>query len=261
MALSSRGLGHGPFKAATRVRIPSGSLSSAAPVQTGAVFVYRPAAFSLRFYAELQSRSHAFGFAEATRYDAAMKHHLQVFHHVIASLVFLCAGGCSTFSAMNHFSRPSVVVNGMSVRNVSANGFTMVFDLDVQNSNAVPIPVVSADYKLGLAGAQLLKGTIEPKGSLPASGTRKLAVPVEITFESLLAVVEGLKTAGTEIPYSLEGGLSFDSGVPLIGQVRTPITFAGVLKLRDLLSDPMLLLKSGTVRKLAESLLHSATGR
>src|SRR5262249_4031099 len=26
-ALSSRGLGHGPFKAATRVRIPSGSLS------------------------------------------------------------------------------------------------------------------------------------------------------------------------------------------------------------------------------------------
>src|SRR5688572_8202189 len=32
-APSSRGLGHGPFKAATRVRIPSGSLASRASIQ------------------------------------------------------------------------------------------------------------------------------------------------------------------------------------------------------------------------------------
>ena len=156
---------------------------------------------------------------------------------------------------------PSVSVQGVTLRDTSARGFTMAFDIDLKNDNAFPLPLTTMDYQLWLMTTSLASGKIEPGGSLPAQGTRRLVVPLAISFEGLLAAAQTLKNPGADIPYIFAGGFSVDTGMPLVGQLRAPFSYPGILKLREFLNDPVLLLKSGVVRQLAEGLLRSAVGQ
>lgn len=149
----------------------------------------------------------------------------------IAALCF-CGGGCSSLQ----LQRPTAAVTGMTLREVNAKGFTMAFDVRVENPNKVPLPLASADYKLGLAGTQVLDGSAKPGGSLPAQGSQTVVLPVTLNFASVLEASQRLRGAPGDVPYNLEGGLSFDTGVPLMGQLRVPLQYGGTLHLREILN-------------------------
>jgi hypothetical protein len=60
---------------------------------------------------------------------------------------------------------------------------------------------------------------------------------------------------GGDVPLSPDGGLSFDSGVPVIGKVRTGLQYSGTLPLKDVLRNPRALLQNPAAQKLAKELL------
>src|SRR5207237_2752704 len=125
---------------------------------------------------------------------------------------------------------------------VTAEGFTMKFDVDVANPNAVALPLSAADYKLGLGGVGVLEGKAKPGGDLPANGSRRVALPVNVTYENLLAAEQAIRAGGGDVPYDLNAALSFDTGTPLVGQLSVPLRSSGRLPLRPILQNPQPLL-------------------
>ena len=166
--------------------------------------------------------------------------------------------GCSSLTGLQ---RPTASVTGMTLGEVDARGFTMNFDVDLDNPNGVALPLAAADYELGLGGVGVLDGRASPGGTLPARGSRSVTVPVAVAFENLLAAEQAIRDSGGNVPYDLAGGLSFETGNPLVGSLRVPLRHRGTLPLRRVLSDPQALLQSEAARRLAAEVLGRFFGR
>ena len=174
---------------------------------------------------------------------------------ILRSLALLLISVFSVGCAALNLQKPTAAVTGMAVQNVNASGFTMNFDMDVKNPNAIELPIGGADYKLQLSGQQLLDGKAKPQGSIPASGSKHVTLPVTLTFENLLAAEQGIVKSGGNVPYSLNGGLSFDTGSPLLGTLRVPVQYNGNLPLKEILNNPQALLQNPAAQKLAKQLI------
>ena len=163
-------------------------------------------------------------------------------------LIGAFAVGCSSAAGLK---QPSASVTGMALGEVDAHGFTMNFGLKVFNPNGVALPLLGADYKLGVGGVALLGGKTKSGGSVPANGSSEVTLPVTVAFENLLAAERAIREGGGDVPYDLQGGLSFDTGNALLGSLRVPLRYKGTLPLKRILSDPEALLSSEAARKLA----------
>jgi len=166
-------------------------------------------------------------------------------------LLCLCGVGCASLNVQ----KPTGNVTGMSVGEVNATGFTMNFDVDVKNPNTVALPLTAADYTVGFAGVNVAKGKAKPEGSIPAGGSKSVSVPVTITYESLLLAEKAIIKSGGNSPYALDAGLSLNSGIPLLGDLRVPLQYNGTLALKDILNNPQALMQSPAARKLAQELV------
>lgn len=168
--------------------------------------------------------------------------------------------GCSTVK------QPTATFKTMNVTGITPQGFTMAFDLDVQNPNAVALPLSQTDYKLNFAGVNVLEGRAKPEGTLPANGSLPLTLPVTVTFENLLAAEQAIVKGGGKIPYSFTGDIDVSSAAGgaagnLLGQsAKVPLKYGGTLDVKSLLSDPQALLNSPAAKKLAQRLLTGQFG-
>src|SRR3954470_5988062 len=129
--------------------------------------------------------------------------------------------GCSGVGV----KQPTATFNRMNLGEVTPQGFTMNFDVALENPNAVALPLSAADYKLSLGGAKVLEGKAKPSGTLPANGSLPITLPVMVTFENLLAAENALGKGDLNLPYSFEGGLDV-GGPKLLGQgARVPLKY------------------------------------
>ncbi len=175
-----------------------------------------------------------------------------------ALVLAMVSVGCSTLG----IKEPTATFNAMNVANVTPQGFTMNFDMSLNNPNSMELPLSNADYKLGVGGVNILEGKAKPTGSLPANGSLPLTLPVTVTFENLLAAEKALAKGGAEIPYSFDGGLEVGGGQMLLGQSkRIPLKYSGTLNLRDILKDPQVLMQSEAAKKLAQRVLGGFLSR
>jgi LEA14-like dessication related protein len=163
------------------------------------------------------------------------------------------AGGCAALNVQ----KPTAAYRSVQIANVTPQGFTADFQLDVTNPNSFSIPVTAADYRIALSGTDVANGRTEPpNGSLPAGKTAPVRVPVQLRFDQLLraeqAITASTRTGG-DIPYRFEGALEFSpGGLPLSGPVRVPLEFSGTLPLRkalqQVLNDPRFLTSPEALR-------------
>ena len=160
---------------------------------------------------------------------------------------------CSALSV----KQPTATFKSANVTDITAQGFTMAFDLNVQNPNAVALPISKADYKLGLGGVNVLEGKAKPDGTLPANGNLDVKLPVTVTFENLLAAEKAIVSGGGNLPYALTGSLGFDagSGLSSVIPVSVPLKYEGSLNVNKLLQEPQLLMNSPAAKKLASQLV------
>jgi LEA14-like dessication related protein len=175
----------------------------------------------------------------------------------VCLLILLLGSGCSSVQT------PTATFRNASLQNVNAQGFTLNFDIDLKNPNGFAVPLSTADYQLALAGVKVLEGKAKPEGTIPANGTLPIKLPVNLTFENLMAAEKAIVAGKGDVAYTLDGGLSVTSSSPLmLGQSpRVPLKYEGTLKLREVLADPMIALQNPTVRRLAQQALGGMFGR
>ena len=171
----------------------------------------------------------------------------------VGSLLTVLISLFSGVACSSLIQQPIASFNSADLRHPGADGVTVDFHVDVKNPNAVAIPVSSAQYKLRLGGIQVVDDKVKTTGDVPAQGMLPLVLPVTLSFESLLSAEQALRSSGGDVPYTFDGGLDFSMGgaSALAGPIHVPLKFSGTLPLRQVLNDPMILLKSPTARKLA----------
>ena len=161
--------------------------------------------------------------------------------------------GCASLDVQ----KPTARYRSVQVADVTAQGFTADFELDVTNPNTFSIPVTAADYQIELAGTEVADGRTEPPGgSLPAGKTAPVRVPIRLRFDQLLKAERAITASarsGGDIPYQFTGALEFSPGrLPLSGPVRVPLEFSGTLPLRralqQVLTDPRFLTSPDALR-------------
>ena len=161
------------------------------------------------------------------------------------------AGGCSSAQ------RPTAAFKAMSIGDVSAKGFLMNVDVDVANPNPVALPLTNADYSVSLAGIKVVDGgKIKPDARIPANGHSTITIPVPLTFENLLSAEEAIRAGGGSVPYGLDAGLNFDTGLPVVGVQRVPFGHEGTLNVKELLQKNWsTILTSPAAKELAQKVL------
>jgi LEA14-like dessication related protein len=177
---------------------------------------------------------------------------------LLAAVAFCAfATGCASLNVQ----KPTAAVTGMALQGVDANGFTLNFALDVHNPNSFTLPLGAADYQLGVGGVNVLDGKASPSGSVPAGASVAVSLPVTVAFENLLKAEQSIRDTGGNVPYDFAGGLSFNTGSPLLGTVRVPLRSSGTLPLKQILSDPEALLRNPAAKRLAASVLGHFFGQ
>jgi LEA14-like dessication related protein len=180
-------------------------------------------------------------------------------YHLSALLLPLCLLSLACSSVQ----QPTASFKSANLGAATAEGFMVNFDVDVNNPNSFAVPLTDADYGLTLGGVKLVTDTIKPGGSLPASGSRSLTIPVRLSFEDLLKAEKSIRETGGDVPYLFEGGLGFSGGgLAALGiPTKIPLRYSGTLPIRKVLADPAVLLNSPAARKLAGKGLESLLGR
>ena len=148
---------------------------------------------------------------------------------VLPALVLALAlgmSGCESFNLSGMLKNPEVSVSGAEIEQLAFDGARVRFDVKVSNPNPVGVRLAGFDYRLTLDGTEFLTGTVDQAVSIAARGASTIPVPVAFRYENLLAAVARLAEAA-ETPYEMAVGFSFE--LPVLGKVRVPASFKGVL--------------------------------
>ena len=149
-----------------------------------------------------------------------------LFFLAVLGLVFL--GGCKTLTDLAAgATKPGLAVKGVRFGDVGTDGMTLFFDTEVSNPYAVDLPLANLDYTLASKGTQFLAGSAPLQGTVPANGSKVVALPAKIAFGPMLSVLQGVKP-GAVVPYAADMKLSVD-GPACVGRLVLPLSKSGDL--------------------------------
>ena len=150
-----------------------------------------------------------------------MRGEVEGYSCLVKRFSLLCAAalcGCALLRGVADFREPSLSIKDASLADVSLAGATLNLTLTVHNPNAQGISLAQTDYKLFVAGKQLVAGN--PIGGVQIAGgsSSDVVLPAQIRFadlgDSIAAVLRQER-----FPYRAEGhiGVSTPLGIVPLG--------------------------------------------
>jgi LEA14-like dessication related protein len=141
--------------------------------------------------------------------------------------LLLTLSACESLGGLfSGLPRPNARLVGASFGGLSAESVRLDLDVEVDNPYAVDLPVARIDAAFARDADPIFETSVEPDAPIPASGSRRLTVPVSIRFVDLVTAVAGLELGGT-MPYRVDLALGFDA--PGVGPVEIPLRHSGEL--------------------------------
>ncbi len=128
-------------------------------------------------------------------------------------LLIIGLSGCATLSPT--FETPKIQV--LSIQRLSAQGMDqkLLVELNVQNPNAMDLPLKGLSYALLIEGNEVASGVSGDVPMIPAYSEARIALPVTTNLMGLVRLVTGLMMKGQQnLNYELRAKL--DVGIALI---------------------------------------------
>ena len=144
----------------------------------------------------------------------------------LALAVAFALAGCSSFDLARVLKKPEVTVKGAEIELLTFEEARIRFDVALANPNPVGVRLAGFDYRLNLDGAEFLNGTVDREVSIAAHASSTVPVPVAFRHDKLFAAIARIAEA-TETPYEMSVGFTF--GLPVLGLVRVPASFKGII--------------------------------
>ncbi|XP_021906329.1 desiccation protectant protein Lea14 homolog [Carica papaya] len=130
-----------------------------------------------------------------------------------------------------NMKKPEATVTNVDLKGVSRSSVEYNAQVSVINPYGHPIPICQISYSLKSAGREIASGTMADPGSLKASDTTILDVPVNVPYSILVSLARDIG-ADWDIDYELNLGLTID--LPVIGDITIPVSTKGEIKLPTL---------------------------
>jgi LEA14-like dessication related protein len=146
---------------------------------------------------------------------------------VAVLLACLFASGCAALEQFG-LGRPTARITGVQFADANVNSAKLVFDVEVNNPYAVPLPLTHLNYSLSSGQASLLKGDAQPAATIPAKSTQSLSLPVTVNYLEVFKSLKGIRPGAT-IPYT--AGLDLSVDTPGLGPLTLPLKKEGQLTL------------------------------
>lgn len=145
----------------------------------------------------------------------------------VTTRLLICAafttalGSCATLQRA--LQKPAIRFDRANLAAISLGGVTLDLVFDVHNPNAIGLSLAELDAKLFVENKQLA-ATKPPGGlTLPARGSTKITLPMQINFADVAGVAHAFLSKDTA-SYRFEGNLGLKSP---IGVVRVPVGAEG----------------------------------
>jgi len=134
--------------------------------------------------------------------------------------------------------KPVVKVSNARLSGLSFEQADLLFDIDINNPNAVGISLAGFDYDLLLNKQSFLKGDQKKEMEIKAQGKATVQIPLTLDFVNIYKTYQSLKQED-EVGYTLKTGLTFN--LPVLGPIRVPVSTSGKVPMVKL---PAISLKS-----------------
>ena len=117
-------------------------------------------------------------------------------------------------------SAPDVRLTNVQLAGLGFNKQNFVLSFDVQNPNAIALPVRNVSYGISLDGRRFASGATASNFRIPANGSSEFAISVDLdllsTAPQLLSIIrDGVHS---DIAYDLDGRFGVD--LPLIPELK-----------------------------------------
>ena len=139
-------------------------------------------------------------------------------------VALLLLPGCGAIGDLFGEEGPTASIRGVEVQDLSLDGLTLRFEVEVRNPYAVGLPVAKLDYSVATGGEPFLTGAATDQGVIPADGSRTLPITARVGFLDLIRSVSSIKP-GRTVSYAAEIGVSVDTSV--LGRLRLPVKTKG----------------------------------
>ncbi len=123
------------------------------------------------------------------------------------------------------FQEPSVKVDKVALKSISAEAFDIDLGIVIDNPNPVELDLSGIDYKFELADNQLAAGKSNDSISIGATGKSKTNFPVSIDYDEIKSIYDAAK-GQDEIPYTFSGTVSLNTP---IGEIPIPFKTKGMM--------------------------------
>jgi LEA14-like dessication related protein len=143
-----------------------------------------------------------------------------------ASSVCLLTGCEALGGLFSGLPRPDARLVGARFEGLTLDAVDLQLDVEVDNPYAVDLPVVRVDAAFARDADPIFETSLEPEAPIPASGQRRLVVPLRVRFAELVAALADLELGATT-PYRVDLRLGLDA--PGVGPVTLPLRHTGEL--------------------------------
>lgn len=140
----------------------------------------------------------------------------------------LALTACAGLGGLGRVVRPEVRILGADLDSVGLDSVRLLFDVEVDNPNAVNLVLDAIDYRLHLNGERLLDGQRDERMEIAARTESRIELPVTIRYSELVRALGTLDDRGRP-SYDLQA--DFDFAVPVLGRVTVPLRERGELSL------------------------------
>ncbi|XP_012083300.1 desiccation protectant protein Lea14 homolog isoform X2 [Jatropha curcas] len=127
--------------------------------------------------------------------------------------------------------KPEASVTDVDLGSIHRDRIEYKAKVSVTNPYSQPLPVCEVSYTLKSDGRVIVSGNMPDPGSLKASDTTVLTVPLNVPHSILVSLVKDV-SRDWDIDYELELGLTFD--LPIVGDITIPLSTKGEIKLPTL---------------------------
>ncbi|KAF5731757.1 hypothetical protein HS088_TW18G00442 [Tripterygium wilfordii] len=127
--------------------------------------------------------------------------------------------------------KPEATITDVDFNSVHRDSVEYDAKVSVKNPYGAPLPICEISYSLKSSSRVIASGTIPDPGSLKASDTTMLNVPVKVSHSILVSLARDIG-ADWDIDYELEIGLTID--LPVVGNFTIPLSTKGEIKLPKL---------------------------
>lgn len=145
---------------------------------------------------------------------------------IICLLFTLTITACAQLGKHAETIKPTARLVGAHLSNVNFDQADLVFDLEVENKNPIPLKLAGLDYDFKVENHSLVSGVTSQAIDIKANAISPVKLPVTVKFDDLKNL-PGALWSKDKLAYDLQ--TTFNIKIPYLGNYAVPVAKKGEL--------------------------------